>query len=273
MMLCDYYLGIDPGLIHDPSGFVLVRVVRPAVVVQDGKVLDAITGKQMVVPKGTTIAEFVSPRFDVVDVQSRQGLTFSQIAREAKAVMEDMGGANFTAVCDSTGLGVGATDAIRRAGVPCVGVTLTAGSRITGRSRWSINLPVSLMFAGMFSIMSQNRLRVTSPAGEKLISELKEVEKRVSDQGRESFVVATGRGHHADTVFACAMALIIGERKIGRQSRTVALNPEGHQRKQGRPRQGNTAKQVIKQRLEQSRLQSEATMWAQIGQDKVPDFE
>ena len=187
--------------------------------------------------------------------------------------MEDMGGANFTAVCDSTGLGVGATDAIRRAGVPCVGVTLTAGSRITGRSRWSINLPVSLMFAGMFSIMSQNRLRVTSPAGEKLISELKEVEKRVSDQGRESFVVATGQGHHADTVFACAMSLVVADRRVGRQSRSIQLNPKGHERRPGRPRQGNTAKRVIQARLEESRLQSEATMWAQIGADKIPDFD
>ena len=57
------------------------------------------------------------------------------------------------------------------------------------------------------------------------------------------------------------------------QSRTVALNAEGHQRKPGRPRQGNAARSVIKARLEQSRLQSEATMWAQIGVDKVPEFD
>ena len=271
-MRYNYFWGCDPGLIHDPTGTVLLRVTRPSVVVQDGKVLDAVTGKQMAVPKGVTIAEFVAPRFDVVDVQSRQGLTFGQTAREAKAVMDDMGGSNFMAVVDATGLGVGAVDAIRRAGVPTIAVTLTAGSRITG-SRWAINLPVSLMFAQAYSIMAQNRLAVTDPAGRRLIEEFKEIEKRVSDAGKETYDVATGQGHHADTVFACAMALIIAERRIGRQSRTVALNPEGHQRKPGRPRQGNTAKAVIKARLEHSRLQSEATMWAQIGAEKIPDFD
>ncbi len=271
-MKYSYFWGADIGLTVDPTGTVLLRAVRPAVVVQDGRALDATTGKELPVPDGVTIAEFVAPRYAITDVQSRKGLTFGQTAREARSVMEDMGGSNFTAVCDSTGLGVGATDAIRRAGVPCIGVTLTAGSKITG-GRWAINLPVSLMFAAMYSIMAQGRLQVTSPAGERLIAELKEIERRVSDAGRESYDVATGEGHHGDTVYACAMALIIGERRIGRQSRTISLNPGGHQRKAGRPRQGNTARRVIKARLEQSRLQSEATMWAQIGVDKDPGFE
>ena len=272
-MRFNYFLGVDPGLTTDPTGLCLIRAQRPSVVVQEGRVLDAVTGKQMRVPEGVTTAEFCAPQYSVTNVESRRGLTFGQTAREARAMMEDLGGANFMAVCDSTGLGVGATDAIRRAGVPCIGVTLTAGSRITGRSRWSINLPVSLMFAAMFSIMSQGRLRVTSPAGEKLIAELKEIERRVSDAGRESFEVATGEGHHADTVYAAAMALIVAERRVGRQSRTVALNPGGYQRKAGRPRQGQTGRKIIKARLEQSRLQSEATMWAQIGVDKDPDFD
>ena len=69
------------------------------------------------------------------------------------------------------------------------------------------------------------------------------------------------------------MALLIAERRVGRQSRTVAMHAEGNKRKPGRPRQGSAARNVIKARLEQSRLQSEATMWAQIGVDKVPDFE
>ena len=269
----NYFWGCDPGLVTDPTGTVLLRVTRPAVVVQEGRVLDAVTGEQMAVPEGVTLAEFVAPKFDVVDVQSRQGLTFGQTAREARSVMEDMGGSNFMAVVDSTGLGVGAVDAIRRAGVPCIGVTLTAGSRITG-SRWSVNLPVSLMFAAVFSIMSQNRLRVTNPAGAKLIEELKEIEKRVSDAGRESYDVATGQGHHGDLCYALGMALIIAERRVGRQSRTVALNPEGHQRKAGRPGRGKSAaRQVIDARLEASRREAERSLWAQIGQDKDPGFE
>ncbi len=106
-----------------------------------------------------------------------------------------------------------------------------------------------------------------------MVEEMKEVERRVSDAGRETFEISRADGHHADTVYAAAMALLIAERRVGRQSRTVALNPEGNKRRPGRPRQGNAARNVIKARLEQSRLQSEATMWAQIGQDKDPNFE
>lgn len=271
-MLFDYYLGIDPGLVHDPTGFVLIRVVRPSVTVQDGKVLDAITGKEMKVPANITIAEYIAPKFDVVDVQSRRGLTFPQMGREAKSVQGDMGGSNFTAVVDATGLGIGAVDAIRRAGCPCVGVTLTAGSKITG-TRWSWNLPVSLMFSGLFSLMSQNRLHVTDPAGRKLIEELKEIERRVSDAGRETYDVAAGQDHHGDLCYALGLAVTVAERRVGRQSRSIQLNPKGHERRPGRPRRSNTARRVIDARLEASRREAERSLWVQIGTDKIPDFE
>ena len=127
------------------------------------------------------------------------------------------------------------------------------------------------MFASMYSIMAQGRLKVTSPAGGRLVEELKEVERRISDSGQESYAVASGQGHHADCVYACGLALVVAERSVGRQARTIALHPEGHQRKPGRPRQGNTARRVIQARLEQSRLQSEATMWAQIGEPEAFD--
>lgn len=268
----DYFWGADIGLTTDPTGTILLRAARPSVTVQDGRVLDATTGKELAVPEGVTLAEFIAPRYSITDVQSRRGVTFHQVAREAAAVREDMGGSNFLACVDSTGLGVGALDAIRRAGCPAIGITFTSGSRITG-SRWNWNVPVSLMFTLLFSIMSQGRIQVASPAGEKLIEELKEIERRVSDTGRESFEVATGEGHHGDLCYALGMAVTVAERRVGRQHRTISLNPGGRQRKAGRPRQGNTAKRVIQARLEQSRLQSEATMWAQIGVDKDPGFE
>lgn len=271
-MKYSYFWGCDVGLTVDPTGVVLLRAASPSVTVRDGRVLDATTGKELAVPEGVTLAEFVAPRFDIVDVQSRKGVTFHQIAREAAAVMGDLGGSNFLACVDSTGLGVGATDAIRRAGCPAIGITLTSGSRVTG-SRWNWNVPVSLMFTGLFSVMAQGRLQVTDPAGRKLIAELKEIERRVSDAGRETYDVASGQDHHGDLCYALGLAVTVAERRVGRQHRTVALNPGGHQRRPGRPRQSNTAKRVIKARLEQSRLQSEATMWSQIGVDKDPGFE
>lgn len=271
-MRFDYFLGIDPGLVHDPTGLVLIKSVRPSVVVRDGKVLDAATGAAVIVPKDVTVGEFVAPRYSVTDVQSIKGMTFDQAGREAVAMMVDLGGSGFLAVVDSTGLGRGCVDMVRKAGTPAIACTLTSGSRVTG-GRWEVNVPVGLMFTNLYSIMAQGRLQVTSPAGERLVEEMKEVERRVSDAGRETFEVSRAGGSHADCVYAAAMALLIAERRVGRQSRTVALNPGGRQRKPGRPRQGNAARQVIKARLEASRLQSEATMWRQIGADKVPSFE
>lgn len=271
-MLFNYFLGIDPGLIHDPTGLVLIRARRPAVVVRDGKVLDAATGQPVIVPEGVTVGEYVAPRYAVTSVDSVKGMTFDQAGREAVAMMRDMGGGGFLAVVDATGLGRGCVDQVRKAGVPAIAVTLTSGSKITG-GRWEVNVPVGLMFTNLYSIMAQGRLQVTDPAGERLVEEMKEVERRVSDAGRETFEVSRAGGSHADCVYAAAMALLIAERRVGRQSRTVAMHAEAHKRPPGRPRQGNAAKHVIKARLEASRLQSEATMWAQIGVDKVPEFD
>ena len=269
-MKYSYFWGCDVGLTVDPTGVVLLRAASPSVTVQGGLVVDAASGKELTVPAGTTIAEFIAHRFDIVDVQSRRGVTFHQIAREAAAVMSDLGGSNFLACVDSTGLGVGAVDAIRRAGCPTIGITLTAGSRVTG-SRWNWNVPVSLMFTGLFSVMAQGRLQVTDPQGAKLIEELREIEMRVSDSGRESFEVGSAQDHHGDLCYALGMAVVVAERRVGRQHRTVALNPGGHQRKPGRPRRSNTARRVIDARLEASRRQAERSLWAQIGEPEVFD--
>ena len=272
-MLFDYYLGIDPGLIHDPTGMVLIRAQRPAVQVRDGKIYDAQTGQEIPVPKDVTVGQFCAPRYGVTSVESIKALSFDRAGREARAIMDDLGGGTgFLAVIDSTGLGRGCVDQVRKSGVPAIAITLTSGSKVTG-GRWEINIPVGLMFTNLYSIMAQGRLQVTDPAGKRLVEEMQEVERRVSDAGRETFEVSRADGHHADTVYAAAMALLIAERRVGRQSRTVALNPDGHKRPPGRPRRTNTAKHVIKARLEESRLQSEASMWHQIGVDKIPNFE
>ena len=259
------FLGIDPGLVNDPTAMVLIRATRPAVVVRAGKVLDAVTGEPVELPEGTTVAEFVSPRYDVLDVQSRQGLTFGQTAREARAVMDDMKG-DLMAAVDATGLGRGAVDQIRQAGVPCIAVTLTAGSKITG-SRWEMNLPVGLMFTTLYSVMAQGRLRVSAAAGGRLAAEMKEVERVVTEAGRESYEVPRGEGHHGDTVYALGIAMVVAERIGGRQARAVALHPEGRQRRPGVPRRENTARQVIRERLDASRRESEAHMWRQLWRD------
>ena len=138
-MRFDYFLGIDPGLIHDPTGMVLVRSQRPAVVVRDGKALDAATGQPVIVPKDMTVGEYVAPRYAVIDVQSIKGMTFDQAGREARAIMADKAGGGFLSVVDSTGLGRGCVDQVRKAGVPAIAVTLTSGSKITG-GRWEINV-------------------------------------------------------------------------------------------------------------------------------------
>lgn len=270
-MLFDYFFGIDPGLIHDPTGLCLVRAQRLAVVVRDGKVYDAATGAVMAVPEGVTVGQFVAPRYSITSVDSVKGMTFDRVGREAMALMRDMGGGNFLAVVDATGLGRGCVDQVRKAGVPAIAVTLTSGSKITG-GRWEINVPVGLMFTNLYSIMAQGRLQVTSPAGERLVEEMKQIERRVSDAGRETFEVSRADGHHADCVFAAAMALLIAERRVGRQSRTVAFHPGGHERKPGRRRRTTSAaRAVINERLEQSRREAERSLWSQIEEPKAFD--
>ena len=144
-MLFDYYLGIDPGLVHDPTGLCLIRSQRPLVVVRTGKIFNAETGEEIPIPKDMTVGEFCAPKYSVTDVQSIKGMTFDQAGREARAIMGDMGDSSFMAVVDATGLGRGCVDQVRKAGVPTIACTLTSGSRVTG-GRWEINVPVGLMF-------------------------------------------------------------------------------------------------------------------------------
>ena len=270
-MLFDYYLGIDPGLIHDPTGMVLIRAQRPAVQVRDGKIYDAQTGQEIPIPKDVTVGQFCAPRYGVTSVESIKALSFDRAGREARAIMNDLGGGTgFLAVIDATGLGRGCVDQVRKSGVPAIGCTLTSGSKVTG-GRWEINVPVGLMFTNLYSIMAQGRLQVTSPAGERLVEEMKEVERRVSDAGKETFEVSRAGGHHADCVYAAALALLIAERRLGRQSRSLSVSPEGHQRKPGRVRRSSTARRVIAARLEASRRQAERSLWAQIGEPEVFD--
>ena len=248
-----------------------IRAQRRAVQVRDGKIYDAQTGQEIPIPKDVTVGQFCAPRYGVTSVESIKALSFDRAGREARAIMNDLGGGTgFLAVIDATGLGRGCVDQVRKSGVPAIGCTLTSGSKVTG-GRWEINVPVGLMFTNLYSIMAQGCLQVTSPAGGRLVEEMKEVERRVSDAGKETFEVSRAGGAHADTVYAAAMALLIAERRLGRQSRSASVNPEGHQRKPGRPRRSNTARRVIDARLEASRRQAERSLWAQIGEPEVVD--
>ena len=93
------------------------------------------------------------------------------------------------------------------------------------------------------------------------------------DAGRGAFDGAAGQDEHGDCVWAGAMAVVVADRRVGRQGRSIQLNPKGHERRPGRPRQGGAARQVIKQRLEESRARAERDMYRQIGQHDDPFFE
>ena len=261
-------LGVDVGLVNDPTATVLVRVVQPSVVVRHGAVLDAATGKPVEIPEGVTVAEFVLPRYEVLDVQSHTGITFGQTAREARAVMDDMQG-DLLCVIDATGLGRGAAEQVRQAGVPTVAVTLTAGSKVTG-GRWDINIPVGVMFTTLYSVLAQDRIRASAEASGRLAEEMKTIERAVTDAGRETYEVPRGDGHHGDTVYALGMAIAVAEGRGARQARAAALadHPGGRQRPVGTPRTGtNAAREVIRQRLEDSRRQADRDLYAGLWRD------
>jgi hypothetical protein len=180
-------------------------------------------------------------------VQARTGVTFAQIAREARAVMGDHGG-DLLAVVDATGLGQGVAEQVRRAGVPTVAVTLTAGSKITG-GRWRMNLPVGVMFSTLYSVLAQGRLRLGAGVSDRLAEELKSVERAVSEAGRESYVVPRGEGHHGDTVYALGLAVVAGERLGGRERRGLVLARERRDktRRPGTRTPLDTARRVLEE--------------------------
>ena len=271
MMGYGNFLGVDPGLTVDPTATVLLRATCPLVVIRDGRVLDAASGQPVELPGGVTVAEFVLPKYEVLDVQSRKGVTFPQVAREGRAIFDDLGGDLLVAV-DSTGMGIGCSDALRQAGVPTVACTLTGGTKVTG-GRWRLNVPTGILFSTLYACLAQQRLKVSAAAGGKLIEELKGVERRVTEQGHESYEVPRGGDGHGDTVFALGLAVVVAERVGGRLARLAALHPGGHQRKPGRLRRGGAAKAVIKARLEESRARAERDMYRQIGQHDDPFFE
>jgi len=264
-----HVLGIDPGFSTDPTGMVLARVSVPAVVVSpDGALLDAATGARVPIPEGTTAAEYALPRYEVVDARQRRGITFARTVAEARAIRADLG--ELDVVADATGLGRGLVESLRRAGMRCHAVTLTGGERPGGRGPLETSMPVVWMFAKLYEVMAQDRIRVAAECAGELAEQLKGLEHESTATGNVR-IEGSGADHHSDQAYALAMLVAVVDRMNSRASRqaaaavTVAERPRSAPRwRSGRVRTRSVGRGVIEERLEDSRRRAERDLWAPI---------
>jgi hypothetical protein len=249
------YLGIDVGIVSDPTALVLVRVETPDVIVRERKLYDARTGEPVSPPEGMTPAEYVMPRYLVRDAQSVVGLSFRQLAREVRGVHRDLGG-DVLAVIDATGV-----EEVRNWGVPVLAVNLTGGSRITGGPRrW--NVPTATLWTTLYTVMAQDRLAIFSDI-EHLADELRSIERRVSDAGRESYDLDRTSDGHSDQAVALALAVCVAESAASRRVRSLQV-PEG------RPARRTSGRRLIRDaaraRIEELRQERMANYFATGGE-------
>ena len=124
---------------------------------------------------------------------------------------EEVGGC--TVAVDSTGMGRGLVEEMRRIGMNPVAVTLGGGSRITGgRLRWVV--PSAMTYEGVYACFAQNRYRIAEalPLTRTLLGELQRCEVRRTETGHAKYGVWTGEDGHGDLLMALGIATVVAER-------------------------------------------------------------
>ena len=270
-------LGIDPGYSNHPSAFVLVRVLSTHFILRHGRIHDPTDGEEIPMADGMSAGEYAQPTYQVVDVQRRRAITFAQTAREVAAIADDHHG-DLVVACDATGLGVGAVEALRAAGLYTVAAYLTSGAKVTG-GRLRMNVPVSVLFSTIYKAMAGSRLEIAADGGHILADELMAMSATTTDTGHTRFEVGGGMDGHGDAAFALGIALVVAERKGRFAQLAMAAARQGQPRE--RPHSANrlgrdTARRVVKQRLQEAEdvwRRSAGELWAPLGIDpRSEDF-
>ena len=108
------------------------------------------------------------------------------------------------------------------------------------------------------------------PLAGNLKRELASVSVGVTDAGRETYEVNSNE-HHADLVSCLGMAVVVAEVRGRFSQRIIAAARQDERRERprsGRRRASNTARAVIEQRKEESRLeaaQHAGDLWSPLG--------
>ena len=204
-------------------------------------------------PEGTTLAQHMAPRYEVIDLQRRTGLTFEAIAAEAKRIVRMLAGDGGIAVLvDATGVGRGAVEAIQRAGVRCTAVTITGGHRITGNNR-VMRIPHRALFETTYAVLAEERLRVAAGLNHAgtWSRELLAAEMHRTPTGQVHYEIQA-EGGHGDLAVAVALALVHAERTGPRRHIPTPVSDgesvdSSRTRPRGTPRHGNAAKMRIEE--------------------------
>lgn len=117
---------------------------------------------------------------------------------------------NWHLTFDMSGMGAPLLSMFQAAKVPCLGVTITAGSSFDRKGN-TARVSKSLLFENAATCLETGRLRIATglPESEKqaLLAEMQSVEYSETSAGNLT-LKAGGRGHHADRFSALCLALI-----------------------------------------------------------------
>ena len=119
-----------------------------------------------------------------------------------------------------------------------------------------------MLYERLYGVFATGRFRIaeTLPLAENLMRELQMVQAKRTDRGQVHYAVPRGQQGHGALLMGVALATLLaedqGDRAVMRHVSTVRRE-QRRERPQGRRRnRGNTARRVLKQRLQESRDES-----------------
>jgi hypothetical protein len=125
-----------------------------------------------------------------------------------------------TLVVDRTGLGAPVYDLLNEAGLSPVGITITAGRRVTGRPRL-LGVPKRDLVSVLLVLLQAGALKIASelPHAATLARELQTMRRHVTAAGNDQYGAA--EGEHDDLVMGLAIAVWFAENRMARPMKIV----------------------------------------------------
>ena len=170
-------------------------------------------------------------RYDLIELSRWRGEGYSVVIPRLRALLPTLRQAgyqqqwdagrpaqyepNVTVLVDHTGVGIAIVEAIRNAGIPCQGVTITGGDTITNDGDdWRV--PKRELVARTQVLLETKRLKIASrlPLAATLVAEFDNFRsKKAVLTGHDSYGAGQDwrEGNHDDLVLSVAMAAWFGE--------------------------------------------------------------
>lgn len=186
-----FAVGIDLGQQRDPSTVVIAEV-------------------------GTQVIRNGKPQPSIVEVTHLErialGTSYATIRQHIGSLARKLHFVEPTILIDANGPGAPMVDELRAVDVPrLVAVRATGGDAETRTKQRGFqedwNVSKSTLIRSVSALVFSQRLKIAKglSLADDLLTELSDLESRVSASGRESFDVATGSDHHADLVSGLAL--------------------------------------------------------------------